>query len=218
MTEIKKKPTGRKPVHLVAVGKKPGGRDAIWVEIRRQRTFTYCSLQDALGIPKKTIRDYLRGLEAAGIVGREGETDAGAVRFILVKDCGVHAPRVRKDGSAVLQGRATESMWSAMRFLKQFTSRELAIHASTDEHPVSEVHANDYCKTLAKAKYLRVVKAGRPGRLAVYRFVRFTGPKAPMIQRIKQVFDPNTGEVVWSRNQEAGTAEGRTGKSRGRQS
>ena len=230
MTEIKKKLTGRKPVHLVAVGKKPGGRDAIWAEIRKQREFTYRSLTEATDIPKKTIGDYLKGLEAAGIVKSEQEAGtaesrtgnkkqvSGTLQFSLVKDCDVHAPRVRKDGSAVLQGRATESMWSAMRFLKQFTSRELAIHASTDEHPVSEVHANDYCKTLAKAKYLRVVKAGRPGRLAVYQFVRFTGPKAPMIQRIKQVFDPNTGEVVWSRNQEAGTAEGRTGKSRGRPS
>ena len=161
-----------------------------------------------MGIPKKTIRDYLRGLEAAGIVG-EGETDAGAVRFILVKDCGVHAPRVRKDGSAVLQGRATESMWSAS-VLKQFTSRELAIHASTDEHPVSEVHANDYCKTLAKAKYLRVVKAVAPVGwrfigLSVCPFHRTEGTDDPADQ---QVFDPNTGEVVWSRNQEAGTAEG----------
>ena len=91
-----------------------------------------------------------------------------------------------------------------MQMLQQFTSRDLIIHASTDEHPVAQVHANDYCKILAKAGYLRVIKAGRSGRLAVYRFTRFTGPKAPMIQRTKQVFDPNTNEIVWSQHQEMG--------------
>lgn len=192
-----RKSSGRKPVHLAAAGPKPHGRDAIWVEIRKQRTFTYRSLREATDIPHKTIQDYLTGLEAAGIVARRGTTDAGAVSFELAKDKGVHAPRVRKDGSDVEQGRATESMWSAMRMMKQFTPRDLAVHASTDVIPVSEVHAKDYCRHLAQAKYLRVIKPSKPGTQAVYQFVRFTGPKAPMIQRVKQVFDPNTGKVVW---------------------
>lgn len=192
-----KKATGRKPVHLTAAGPKPHGRDAVWAEIRKQRDFTYRSLQDATDIPKKTISDYLTGLEAAGIVKRTGSTEVGAVQFTLAKDKGVHAPRLRKDGSEVEQGRATEAMWSAMRLLKQFTPRDLAIHASTDDAPVSDVHAKDYCQHLAKAAYLRIVTPSKPGKQAVYQFVRFTGPKAPMIQRIKQVFDPNTGEVVW---------------------
>lgn len=193
-----RKNAGRKPVHLSAAGPKPRGRDAVWATIRKQRTFTYRSLQDATDIPKKTIQDYLRGLEAAGIIARQGGTDAaGAVTFTLARDKGVHAPRVRKDGTDVEQGRATEAMWTAMRLLKQFTSRDLAIHASTADAPVSEIHAKDYCKYLAQAKYLRIVTPGRPGTLAVFQFVRFTGPKAPMIQRVKQVFDPNTGEVIW---------------------
>lgn len=200
MTGTNKHP-GRKPVHLAAAGPKPQGRDAIWSTIRAQRTFTYRSLQEATDIPNKTIRDYVQGLIAAGIVARKGENDVGAVTFDLVKDKGVHAPRVRKDGSEVEQGRATESMWNAMRLLKQFTPRDLAIHASTDDAPVSEVHAKDYCQHLAKAKYLRIAVPSKPGP-AVYQFVRFTGPKAPMIQRVKQVFDPNTGEVVWPKDKE----------------
>ena len=66
--------------------------------------------------PRETISDYLKGLEAAGIL-KSAQDEAGNLQFSLIKDYGVHAPRVRKDGSEVLQGRATESMWSAMRFL-----------------------------------------------------------------------------------------------------
>ena len=118
-----KKKTGRKPVHLIAAQKKPSSRDAIWAAIRKQRDFTYASLQDVTDGPKKTISDYVKGLEAAGIVGwrqqtsetGNGHASAGQrvsrmVQFYLIKDCGVHAPRVRKDGSEVTQGRATEAM------------------------------------------------------------------------------------------------------------
>jgi hypothetical protein len=36
--------------------------------------------------------------------------------------------------------------------------------------------------------------------LTRYRFLaaRYSGPKPPMIQRIKAVYDPNRSEVVWS--------------------
>ena len=169
-----KKSTGRKPVDLVAAGPKPVGRDAVWSEIRGQRTFTVRSLRDATDIPPKTIRDYLQGLEAARIVERLDRHDAfGATKFKLIEDRGVHAPRVRKDGGEVEQGRATEAMWVAMRMLSQFSVRDLVLHASTETTPVTEVHAKDYCKHLAKARYLRVVKAGGPGKPAVYRFARF---------------------------------------------
>jgi hypothetical protein len=194
---------GRKPVDLTAAGPKPYGRDAIWSEIRRQRDFTFRSIEDATDIPKKTIKTYVESLVAAGIVEQTGVGENKQRLFKLVADKGVHAPRVRKDGSESEQGRASESMWTAMRLMKQFSPRDLAINASTEEVPVSEVHAKDYCKFLSRARYLRVVKPSKPGTQAVYQFVRFTGPRAPMVQRVKQVFDPNTGTVVWPGKEDA---------------
>ena len=41
-----------------------------------------------------------------------------------------------------------------------------------------------------------MVRKAVPGRSqAVYRLVRNTGPQPPMIQRVRQVFDPNTNTV-----------------------
>jgi hypothetical protein len=52
--------------------------------------------------------------------------------------------------------------------------------------------------------YLRVVEKANPSqdKLAVYRLIRNDGPKPPMIQRVKQVYDPNTGRVYRKAGQE----------------
>lgn len=194
----KRKP-GRKPVDIIASAVKPEGRDVIWSHIRQQREFTYRSIQDATDIPNKTIRDYVFGLQRAGYLERLEDGDNHVARYRLIRDIGVHAPRVRKDGSEVQQGRANDAMWSAMRLLTHFSPRDLALHASSGNVDVSEEHAKQYCKHLAKAGYIKAVSKGTPAGQAVYRFLRFTGPKAPMIQQVRQVFDPNTGEVVWPR-------------------
>lgn len=50
---------------------------------------------------------------------------------------------------------------------------------------------------LLNTGFLRVVQKADPvkGRIATYRLIRNDGPKPPQIQRVKQVFDPNTGKV-----------------------
>jgi hypothetical protein len=86
-----------------------------------------------------------------------------------------------------------------MRIVGEFKYRELAVQASTDSHPVKENEAKDYVHHLNKAGYLACVRPSQPGRAARYRMIptRYSGPQAPMVQRIKHVFDPNTGKVVW---------------------
>lgn len=205
---------GRKPAHLVSAGRKPAGRQAIWEAIRAQRDgFSAVSLSDATDIHRDTVKSYLTGLEAAGyierignelpksgIVGVQAKTQFAKVIFRLVKDVGIDAPRVTRDGKPVIQGAGRDQMWRTLRMLAgDFTFRDLAIAASTEEVPVSEVDANDYVKHLAGAGYLILAQKGGPNRPARYRFNRAknTGPKAPMVQRLKTVFDPNLGKVVW---------------------
>ena len=72
------------------------------------------------------------------------------------------------------------------------TPAELALAASTKVVAVKTATAADYLKFMLRAGYVRR-NAGR------YSFVRARdpGPLAPQIQRVKQVFDPNSKTVVW---------------------
>ena len=87
-------------------------------------------------------------------------------------------------------------MWRSMRMMAQFTARDLAIHSTTPSVNVSEETAKSYCKMLWRAGFLREIRVSRPGRASIFRLIRNTGPRPPMIQRVKRVFDPNTN-TVW---------------------
>lgn len=177
----------RKPAH-----KRQVGRQDIWENIRLGRDFfTVNSLVDATGAAAKTVRDYLRCLKAGGVVREKG--DHG---YELIKDCGHHAPRLKPDGSPVTQGAGVENMWRSMRMLPQFDAREIAAHSTTDSVTVSDETARAYIGMLLKTGYLRVITKAVPNkRMATYRLIRNSGPKPPQIQRVKQVYDPNTSEV-----------------------
>jgi hypothetical protein len=198
--------SGRKPVHLTMTAKKPGGRQAIWEEIRRLKTFSVPQVAAACKGHEKTVQGYVDCLVASGHVDfAEGRFDPqGASLLQLVRDVGVEAPRVRADGSAVTQGLPREQMWRTMRAKStgDFDFRDLALWSSTDDVAVSEVDAGDYLRNLAKAGYVIQVtpaKVGKAPRPARFRFDprRNTGPKPPMVQRMKTVFDPNLRQIVW---------------------
>jgi len=141
-------------------------------------------------------------LVAAWYLKKRHEYPWYATTYQLVKDCGIEAPRVRKDGTEVTQGRGREQMWRTIKIIGDFTARDLAQAASTPEFPVAESTARDYCIMLVGAEYLATVRPGSPGVPARYRLIqsRWTGPRAPMIQRLNQMYDPNTGEVFYRRH------------------
>lgn len=171
-------------------------REAIWALIRLMRTFTLRDLWVELKLSKASIQDYLTGLKNAGYLAVEKKERGGSFsenNYTLIKDVGPEAPRVRRDGTAVTQGRGRIQMWRAMKVLGQFSVRDLVVHAATEEHQVAMGEARTYCQFLEKARYL--VKRGD---IYVFQRQRYTGPRPPMVQKIKQVYDPNLGEVVWS--------------------
>lgn len=203
----------RKPAHLTA-GAQLNAREAVWAEMRRRKRFTMNDLAVATGIAYGTIRTYVIGLERAGYVAREPEKDARrkksityvsnqflSRRYKLVRDTGVEAPRVRRDGEVVTQGLSREAMWRTMRILREFSWRDLASMASTDDVSVHPEDARKYCQALRLAGYLITTSPGGPGKQERFRFVasRYSGPRAPMLQRVRQVFDPNLKRVVWPR-------------------
>lgn len=194
----------RRPVHLTSAGKRPEGRQVVWEAIRRLRTFKISDLEDKTRITEETIRTYVTGLTRAGYLEREDYERAPGEPFQpsvwrLLRDVGIEAPRVRKDGSVVTQGRGREQLWRTIRILGEFDYRELAIQASTEVHQIAMKEAQTYCQYLHRAGYLVDIIAAVPGRPARYRLLpsRYSGPQAPQIQRIRQVWDPNLQQVVW---------------------
>ena len=124
----------------------------------------------------------------------------------LIRDNGVEAPRLKRDGSPVTQGLGTEAMWRSMRIIGSFNGRELAAHASACGIEVKESTAKAYIIVLHAAGYLKVVEAaklaspGKPPAQARYVLApgKYTGPRPPMIQRTKTLYDPNLAKVVWN--------------------
>lgn len=176
----------------------PSSRAQIWAAIRKLgkagADLTPTRIRGELAGPDaralERIRDYLKVLSAARIVEPAGPDQPGVWR--LLRDEGVEAPRVLADGTRVTMGQGREALWRTMRILNQpWTVRELAIHASTETHPVALLEASDYTLRLAKAGYLH--RAGR----GQYRLIpsRYTGPQPPQIARTKVVWDPNLGRA-----------------------
>lgn len=178
-------------------------RQEIWTAIRQfGGEFTIAEIAAASGSNRTAVGDYLGCLAAAGQVEKlqtveRARTPAGAARYRLLRDTGHNAPRLRRDGTTVVQGSGAENMWRSMQMLGEFSARDVAVHSTTGEITVSELSAKAYLGHLARAGYLRVVKAADnlAGERAVYRLVRRSGPRPPQVQRVKRVYDPNTGEV-----------------------
>jgi hypothetical protein len=206
----------RKPAPLENNAPNPQGRERAWSAIRALGEFTIGELEERSRLNMSTLRNYVLALERAHYLEKirnerpvyllSGITSGAfpRVRWRLVRDVGVEAPRVRQDGSDCPVGRKREQMWRTMRILREFDYRDLAINASTDAALVHERDAKHYIRYLARADYLIRVKPGKPGNkpgagiLARYRLLpmRYTGPRAPMIQRARVVYDPNLGVTV----------------------
>jgi hypothetical protein len=199
----------RKPAHILADLKRPQGRDVMWSAIRAlhrdQGAFTRLDVMHRTRIDDQTIYSYLLGLTKAGYlrcsghgqsINHRGAKPFNQVRYELVNDVGVHAPRVTKSGKPVIQGIGQRNLWRCMRILLSFSVRELAAAAA-----VSHGAALDYVRRLKRAQYLVVVGQRSKQHGLGYRYAlaagKNTGPLAPMIQRDKSVFDPNLNKVAW---------------------
>jgi hypothetical protein len=176
-------------------------RQAMWDIIRKIRTFTVRELHQETTLEISTVRDYVKGLCKAGYLaieatkkasGTPGSVSAKAAVFSLEKDVGVDAPRVRKDGTKVTQGQGRINMWRTMRVVGDFTAQELAIKASTPDCIIKVATAVDYAAHLCYAGYLRKRK-----NRYLFLQANYTGPKPPMIQRVKRVWDQNLKKVMW---------------------
>lgn len=207
---------GRKPIDRMAAVGQADPQQAIWQAALTLTEFD----RKALGIEVyhmcgRSVSDdatlsYLRRLVAGGFleVVREEPLRGAAVRKIyrVIADAPFEAPRLSKDGKEVTQGKGNENMWRTMRIMGEFDAKSLAIHATTEETQVTLVAAKSYCKHLYRAGYLVMTRPNQGSKtLACYKLLpsRYSGPMAPMVQRIKVVFDPNLNRVVMPENANA---------------
>ena len=193
----------RKPADQVANAARPEGREVIWAAIRRLKVFCLLDLEHETRIRTSTIKTYLTGLTAAGYIARIPDPREGVdprfqrAYWTVPDDAEREAPRVRRDGSPVVQGRVREHLWRTMKILGVFTYRDLIVNATTEECTVRLEDARSYCRMLCAAGYIERIARGRFRDTTRYRFLRDTGPRPPQVQRVKQVWDANLGEVVW---------------------
>lgn len=166
-------------------------------------TFTAEELAHTSKVEVGPVREYLKCLCAAGyirIVDPLAFAPPGVRNiFLLLRDNGIEAPRVRRDGSEVTMGRGTEAMWAAMTALDSFDHWLIA-----DIAQVKPGTAASYCQALGKAGFLNLLKPGKgkgKGGTASVWMVALSHrqkPRAPMITRLKAVYDPNTHQIVWA--------------------
>ena len=166
-------------------------REAMWEAIRKKKEFTVRDLYLETTLKVDSVREYVTGLFNAGYLEKK-DSGKKVVIYRLVKDAGVDAPRVRKDGTKVTQGQGRINMWRTMRMVGTFTAKELVVNASTPDCIIREATAADYCRHLCLAGYLQ-----RRGTCYIFNKPSYTGPKPPMIQRVKRVWDQNLKKVMW---------------------
>lgn len=184
-------------------------RQHLWNAIRALRTgFTQAELEERTGVSRHIIQDYIKVLLKShyiAVVKEEVLNHLCSRRtYTLVQDQGVEAPRLSKTGQAVQQGRTNEALWGTLRRMFKTAVvdyRQLAVFAGTSQRPISVETAKSYVLKLHAAGYLECVEPAikpphpRPARYRLRPHMD-SGPQAPMIQRDKQVFDPNWNRIV----------------------
>lgn len=193
----------------------PRGQQGFWEIIRDLKAFTVSDVDQRSNVARSTVRDFIVRLERGGFVARDGvDETSGHIRYRLVRDQ-PDAPKLKRDGSPARQRLGQDQMWRVIRMSGSggLTATDLALTASTEDHPVKLTTAQAYLKALHRAGYLAVLRPGRPGHkpgtgsLTVYRLLPSmrTGPLAPQVQRIKAVWDPNLCRHVGQGDVEGGT-------------
>lgn len=151
--------------------------------------FGYADLARHMDKSLTWARNRVHAWTEAGLVEKLEEQE-GAPWQWRVTDSARQAPQTR--------ARSPEdNLWTAMRQLKSFSPRTLAVNATTETVAISPEQAQSYCRALLGAGYLSVARKAVPGRSeAIYRLIRNTGPRPPREKRVRAVIDANTEQTI----------------------
>lgn len=175
----------------------------------KKGNFTVAELAECTsGVTNATVRRWVNSMRRQGefkIVG-SGRVVCGKIENVLaVVRIRPTAPAVEREGFFGVKGRAQQQLWNTMRILPNWTIKELAVAASTDDRPVSAHQANWYVQRLVTAGMVIQVEKPRfetrgctpdqPGRWRLAR-QHNRGPYAPQIREARFVYDPNRDSVI----------------------
>ena len=191
----------RKPALLELVGGK-SSRQRVWESVRTLHdshgAFTADMLSRWSKVEYEPVRYLLKGWVAAGYLESfPGAAPRVKTIYRLAVDNGVEAPRVRPNGLPIEQGRGQEALWAAITALDSF---QAAFVAEIAQVPIPT--ARSYCGVLARAGYLRALPTGKGrkpgGPIWAVAPQHKDKPRAPMVTRLKALYDPNVHEIVWA--------------------
>lgn len=164
--------------------------DDCWAAALRLREFRTADLAADVGIGAQTARKVIHNWLAEGAVHSLGDGRSDQTVYRADADF-VRLPGPRS---------AEQNLWDSMRKKggQAFTPTDLSCHATTDHLKVSPAEAAAYCQALLKVGYLRVRRRAAPamGREALYQLANLTGPKAPVIRRVRAIWDQNTDALL----------------------
>lgn len=164
--------------------------DAAWAAARRLGTWSYATLAaEARMKPSRATRLTRRWVKARLAVS--GGLGPKQRRLWTV------APGAEALRAAAPAGTVEGNLWRTMRTQALFSPTDLMAMSSTPSVAVTLPDAVAYCEALAAADYLAVVRKPVPGkREAVYRLVENTGPRPPVVRRVRALVDPNLGSTI----------------------
>lgn len=191
-------------------------RQRVWTAIRKNRDeFTIQQVATQGQMKYESAREFVNCLNKAGIVEVTSSTPVHHENcvvkqkvFKLVRDLGWTVPTVLKTGEITSKQTGTKAMWNTLRITKQSVNAdELSAISSNDEQKISVGTANSYLQFLHQAGYLKITSESSTSGTGVKRKYQLlpgmdTGPNPPQIQRAKQVFDPNTNQVMFTERPE----------------
>jgi hypothetical protein len=192
----------KRPINEV---QKEATREYLWEKILEKKEFTSGEIYNVSMLERSTISEYLASLVVAGYLSVE-KAKGKESKYKLIKPVS-EPPRVREDGSRITAGMGRQNMWRTMRIRKIFTLNDLIALSSVDEHKIAEEEAKTYVSYLEKAGYLKKIDRLSMSK-ATFRFIRDTGPKSPMIQRVRRVYDPNLKQIVWPESEQPNNIKG----------
>lgn len=172
-------------------------RDGMWSFMRKYKVFNIAEIALELDMHHTSVKEYVLMLLRGGFIElhEKGHSGVAGDTYRLVRNVGHHRPELEKDGT-VATPSGNQKMWMAMKALKIFNHKDVSLSAM-----VPHVAAKSYCVALLKAGYLTVHKKAVPnGSPAQYLFNKKmdSGFYAPMIKRMKVIYDRNLNKVVWT--------------------
>lgn len=180
----------------------PPGPEQFWTAMRdltkRNGGFTWREIYiQSNEVGRDAARRYVVACAKAGHIKQIGLLSREKV-YAVTRQTAKAPMIVMRDGDPGARGLHRQHIWTAMRTLTQFTAREIAAAASTDDVRINVKTVERYIHQLRTAGLIVYVQnAGKRGT-SVYRLKPSanTGPKAPRILEARFVYDCNCKTVV----------------------